>query len=147
MNKSDKIIELVMNIIQAFAVIAFVISNIGIMNLALMDIEKRIKELGIRMAVGAETKHIFVQIITEGTFLSFVGALGGIVSGFIFGSIINIYIYIKYRDIISSFIFYMPWTAAIYSAVGSLLIGLAFSIIPAKKACNDEIIKTITMSD
>lgn len=146
-SNSNRIVELVMKVIQSFAILAFVISNLGIMNLSLMDIEKRIKEIGIRMAVGAEPKHIIIQIVTECVSLSLIGALIGIVIGFLCGSIINIFICLKYKDILSSFIFYMPWKVAIYSAVGSLLIGLVFSIIPAKKASNIVIIKVITMKD
>lgn len=144
---SNKIIKLIMKIIQSFAVIAFVIGNLGIMNLSLMDIEKRIKEIGIKMAVGAETKHIIVQIIAECVFLSFIGTIAGIIIGCLCGSAINIFICIRYKDILSSFMFYMPWRSAIYSALGSLLIGLVFSIIPAKRASEVIIIEAIRVKD
>jgi putative ABC transport system permease protein len=60
------------------AAISLIVGGIGIMNIMLASISERVREIGIRKAVGASTGAVFTQILTESTVLSVVGGLAGL---------------------------------------------------------------------
>jgi putative ABC transport system permease protein len=109
------------------SVIALVVAGIGIMNIMLVSVTERIKEIGIRKAIGATKKDILTQFLMEAIFLSEFGGVAGIILGVSGGNIV-------------SYIFNIPavipvdW-AFIGLAVCSI-IGIGFGIYPAWKAAN-----------
>jgi putative ABC transport system permease protein len=62
------------------ATISLVVGGIGIMNIMLASISERVREIGIRLAVGARSSDIFVQILIESVTIAFIGGLLGIVA-------------------------------------------------------------------
>ena len=109
------------------SVIALVVAGIGIMNIMLVSVTERIKEIGIRKAIGATKKDILTQFLMEAIFLSEFGGIVGIILGVSGGNIV-------------SYVFNIPavipvdW-AFIGLAVCSI-IGIGFGIYPAWKAAN-----------
>lgn len=130
-----------------FSVLAFLISNLGIMNMTLISIAKRTKEVGIRKAIGATNTDISLQIIAESMVLSVIAALLGVLSGFVIGTVITLLISLYYIDIIQNFSIYMPWTAAAYAVIATIIVSLVFSLIPAHKASKLVIVDAIRTQD
>ena len=111
----------------AVAAISLIVGGIGIMNIMLVSVTERPREIGIRMAIGAMPQDILIQFLIEAIVLS---GLGGIV-GVIFG--------ISITMVVSHFMHFtliIDPTITIISLLFSMLIGIVFGIIPARKASN-----------
>jgi putative ABC transport system permease protein len=105
--------------------IALVTAGVGVMNIMLVSVTERTREIGIRKSIGARSKDILKQFLLEAIFLSEVGGLIGIVIGIIAGNIIA-----AQMDV--SMIF--PWFWAGVAIVTCSMIGILFGIYPAYKA-------------
>jgi putative ABC transport system permease protein len=107
------------------SVIALLVAGIGIMNIMLVSVSERIKEIGIRKAIGASRKDILTQFLSESVFLCQTGGITGIVLGIAGGNIVSI-------------IFKIPAVIPIDWAIIGLIvcsaIGIGFGSYPAWKA-------------
>lgn len=118
--------SIMMIILGSIATISLVVGGIGIMNIMLVSVSERTREIGIRKAIGAKKKDILVQFLIEALMLTGIGGLIGI----LFGVIIIKYV-IGAFEIITP-VYSMPWIIASFSI--SLIIGVVFGIFPAYKA-------------
>lgn len=116
------------------SVIALVVAGIGIMNIMLVSVSERIKEIGIRKAIGATRRDILTQFLTEAIFLSEFGGVAGIVLGVAGGNAVAAIF--KIPAVIP-----LDW-AFIGLAVCSV-IGIGFGIYPAWKAANMDPIESL----
>ena len=116
------------------SIIALVVAGIGIMNIMLVSVTERIKEIGIRKAIGATKKDILTQFLMEAVFLSEFGGIVGIIMGISAGNLV-------------SFIFKIPAVIPIDWAIIGLavcsLIGIGFGIYPAWKAAQLDPIESL----
>lgn len=123
---SMKSMDAIMNLmIGAIASISLFVAGIGIMNMMLVSVTERTKEIGIRKALGSPKKFILVQFLVESLTISFIGGAIGSLIG-IFGSI----------PILNSMgaEFYIAWSV-VFAAVGfAIFMGVVFGISPANKA-------------
>ncbi len=112
-------------LLTAVAAISLLVGGIGIMNIMLVSVTERIREIGLRMAIGATPKNILCQFIIEAVVLSTVGgAIGvavGIVTARTIGSVQNWPIVIEV-------------TSAFYSFLFSAFVGMFFGFYPAYRA-------------
>ncbi|MDX1809995.1 MAG: ABC transporter permease [Sulfurospirillaceae bacterium] len=122
-----KITSVLTIMLGAVAAISLVVGGIGIMNIMLVSVTERTREIGIRMAVGAMAKDILIQFLIEAVVLS---ALGGIV-GILFGLGITVMV----SSIIHINLIIDP-TITVVALLFSMLIGIIFGILPARKAAN-----------
>lgn len=118
--------SIMMIILGSIATISLVVGGIGIMNIMLVSVSERTREIGIRKAIGAKKKDILVQFLIEALMLTGIGGLIGI----LFGVLIIKYV-IGAFEIITP-VYSMPWIIASFSI--SLIIGVVFGIFPAYKA-------------
>ena len=106
--------------------IALIISGIGIMNIMLVTVTERTREIGLRMAVGASRREVLEQFLTEAVLIS----MGGGVIGILIGTAVPLSVGF-FTDA-----FRVPVSVtSIFVAFGvSLLVGVVFGILPASRA-------------
>ncbi|WP_418185410.1 ABC transporter permease [Aliarcobacter vitoriensis] len=104
--------------------ISLVVGGIGIMNIMLMAVKERTKEIGIRMATGARQSDIKRQFLTEAILVSFIGGIAGVIVAILIGSIL---IYFNIELIFSIKAILIAFSSAVIT-------GLIFGYIPASKA-------------
>jgi putative ABC transport system permease protein len=109
------------------SVISLIVGGIGITNIMLASITERIREIGVRMAVGAHRKHVFSQILIESSILGFLGGLLGIAAslGLIHG--IRQFVELAYEPVLT-------FNSVITSFGFSVLTGIFAGIFPGLKA-------------
>ena len=116
--------------LAAIAALALVVGGIGIMNIMLVAVEERIREIGLRKAVGAKNRHILEQFLIETIFITFVAGVIGI----ILGILISWFVAVVAQTLGYDWAFSLSPFAIILSVAISSLIGLIFGIIPARRA-------------
>jgi macrolide transport system ATP-binding/permease protein len=125
---ATKILGTITFFVSAVAFISLLVGGIGVMNIMLVSVTERIKEIGIRMAVGAKQQDVLTQFLIEAAILCFFGGLLGISISFIIGIFFNIFSP-EYKMVFSIWVTLM---ALVFSSI----IGLIFGYIPAKRASN-----------
>jgi putative ABC transport system permease protein len=109
----------------AIAAISLIVGGIGIMNIMLVSVRERTREIGLRKAIGAREQDILIQFLIEALSLSLVGGLIGLLIGILIAQAVNLSGMIKATVSIESVVL----------AVGfAMLIGLFFGIEPARRA-------------
>ncbi len=117
--------------LTAIASISLVVGGIGIMNIMLVSVVERTKEIGLRKAIGATNRDIMQQFLIESILLTFFGGAIGIGIGASLTFLVYI-IMIKFTTI--SWVFTLPLSSILLAFGVSTLTGLAFGIYPARKA-------------
>jgi putative ABC transport system permease protein len=116
-------------VLGAIASISLIVGGIGIMNIMLASILERIKEIGVRRAVGATQKDVLAQFLSEAVMISLAGGLAGIIVGGILAATIERIA--KIHTIVS------PLSVAVAFGV-SVAVGLVFGIMPASRAAKQD---------
>ncbi|MBI3627661.1 MAG: ABC transporter permease [Candidatus Sungbacteria bacterium] len=115
----------------SIACISLIVGGIGIMNIMLVSVVERTREIGLRKAVGATNNDILQQFLFEAVMLTFAGGVIGIV----IGSGLSVLAYVVLSKLVSTgWTLSLPISAVILAAGVSSLIGLVFGIYPARKA-------------
>lgn len=117
--------------LAAVAAISLVVGGIGIMNIMLVSVTERTKEIGLRKAIGATNRNILTQFLLEAVILTGFGGVIGIVLGSLFSLAASVLI-VKFAGLDWSFTF--PYSAAILGLVVSSFVGLVFGLYPASQA-------------
>jgi len=118
--------------LAAIGAISLIVGGIGIMNIMMVTVTERIREIGLRKAVGAKKGNILMQFLVETIIISLVGGIIGIIIGAIISALVALVAqYLGYGwDLIISL------SSIVLSCSVSILIGLVFGIYPAYKAAN-----------
>ena len=125
MGAMDRITSTMTALLGGIAAISLVVGGIGIMNIMLVSVTERTREIGIRKAIGAGQGSILLQFLIEALMLSLMGcALGVAIS----------YTILKVINSVSGHSFSMKPDVVILATVFSLIIGVIFGIYPARKA-------------
>jgi len=119
------------NFIIIIALVSLVVGGIGIANVMLVSVTERIREIGVRRAVGANRTMIILQFLIEAAALGLTGGLIGIIGGTVFN-----------RIIMGEAIF-LPWIWIGYSFLICVLIGIIAGLYPAIKAANINVIDAL----
>ncbi|MBI5798843.1 MAG: ABC transporter permease [Candidatus Yonathbacteria bacterium] len=119
--------------LAAVAAISLVVGGIGIMNIMLVSVTERTKEIGLRKALGATYKNILTQFLLEAVMLTGIGGLVGIIMGAFLSWAVATGI-TSFTNIVWTFSF--PISAAILGLGVSGAIGLIFGLYPARTAAN-----------
>ncbi|WP_439290758.1 MacB family efflux pump subunit [Lonepinella koalarum] len=113
-------------LISSIALISLVVGGIGVMNIMLVSVTERTKEIGVRMAIGARQANILQQFLIEAVLICLIGGVTGILLSVLFGTIFNLFM-TDFTMIFSSF-------SIISAVLCSTLIGVIFGYVPAKNA-------------
>jgi putative ABC transport system permease protein len=109
----------------AIASISLLVGGIGIMNILLVSVTERTREIGVRMAVGAKRYHILMQFLIEAMTLGLLGGVFGIVVGIAAA---------RSMTVVAGWPTIIPPSSIIVATLFSLLVGLFFGLYPANKA-------------
>lgn len=115
-------------LISSIAFISLVVGGIGVMNIMLVSVTERTKEIGIRMAVGAKRSDILWQFLIEATILCIIGGIIGLSLAYILGILFNM--------LSAGFMMKFSLAPAILALFTSSFIGIVFGYIPARNASN-----------
>jgi len=125
MQSANKITGIVGLIISCIAGISLLVGGIGVMNIMLVSVTERTREIGIRMALGAERKDILVQFLIESIVLCLLGGLIGVILGY--GGAWIVAKIAKWPSLVS-------WSTVLLAFGFSAGVGLFFGIYPANQA-------------
>lgn len=117
--------------LASIASISLLVGGIGIMNIMLVSVAERTKEIGLRKAVGATNADILQQFLWEAVMLTFIGGIAGVLFGS--ASVIALY-FILIKFLPTGWVFALPPYAVFLAVIVSTLTGLIFGIYPARKA-------------
>jgi len=119
--------------------ISLLVGGIGIMNIMLVSVTERTKEIGLRKALGARKRDILLQFLTESSLLSLIGGIIGIMFGWLIAYVVGQIAIATGND----FIPIVGTDAIILSTTFSAAIGLFFGIYPASRAANLEPVEAL----
>jgi len=121
-------------LLTSVAIVSLIVAGIGIMNIMLVTVTERTREIGIRKAIGAKKRDILLQFLIESTVLALLGGLIGILLGIgiseLLGSVSTFRTVISLEPIVVSFLF-------------SGLVGIFFGLYPAQKAASSNAIEAL----
>jgi putative ABC transport system permease protein len=117
--------EVMANLLLSVASISLLVGGIGIMNIMLVSVTERTREIGVRMAVGARTRHILVQFLVEAVVVSTIGGLIGVAVGLVGTHLVATLA--AWPTLVSA-----PAIAVAFSF--SAAVGIVFGFYPAKRA-------------
>ena len=120
-----KVTSIMTAIIGSIAGISLVVGGIGVMNIMLVSVTERTREIGIRIALGATQRQILIQFLIEAITLTLIGGVIGILFGWGVASIISLIA--KLPTLIS-------WQVVLGGVLFSMVIGVIFGIMPANRA-------------
>jgi len=112
-------------VLGAIASISLVVGGIGIMNIMLASVLERIREIGVRRAVGATERDILLQFLSEAVLISVTGGVSGIVVGAALSAGI---------ERVAGIATVVSWLSVVVAFAVSITVGIAFGIVPAYRA-------------
>lgn len=114
-------------LLAAVASISLIVGGIGIMNILLVSVTERTREIGLRMAIGARRTHVLLQFLAESVILSVTGGIAGIIMGVLFSQMISVFAG-------------WPTPISLAAVAGGFLfsaaVGIFFGYYPARKAAS-----------
>jgi putative ABC transport system permease protein len=129
-----KIADMLTVVLTLGAGITLIVSGVGIMNSMLANVQSRLKEIGIRKALGATSREIRLQFLTEAVFLS--------LSGGIIGTVIGLALPLTLGLLTPFKIPINPW-APVFALGSSVLVGVLFGTLPANRAARLDPVQTL----
>jgi len=125
LTRASSVTETLTLLLGGVAAVSLVVGGIGIMNIMLVSVTERTREIGIRLAIGAQPGDVLTQFLVEAVILSLVGGVIGI----LIGSAVALLL-----PSIAGWTTVLPWNAIVLAFGVSATIGMFFGIYPARKA-------------
>lgn len=134
LTSDSTILNLITSTTAGAAAISLLVAGIGIMNVMLVSVSERVREIGIRKAVGATNRQIRNQFIAEASFISLIGGILGVILAFLIDAIIRV---------VSNLTPDITWPSVVVSCGISLILGIVFGTLPAIKASRKDPIEAL----
>ena len=129
-----KIADMLTIVLMLAAAITLVVAGVGIMNSMLANVQARLREIGIRKALGATAKEIRLQFLIEAVFISLSGGIVGILLGLAVPVAVNVLAGINIP---------ISWVSVIVALGTSVLVGVGFGTLPANRAAQLDPVETL----
>ncbi len=126
--------DIISGMLTLVAGVSLVVGGIGVMNILLVSVAERTREIGIRKAVGASSMNILMQFLFEALILSLAGGILGLIIGYVVAFLISV---------VTPFAPYVNMQIIMIAVGTSLLIGLLFGMYPAIKAAKKNPIESL----
>jgi putative ABC transport system permease protein len=130
----SKIANMLTVVLTLAAAITLIVSGVGIMNSMLANVQARIREIGIRKALGATSREIRLQFLTEAVFLSLSGGLVGTVLGLAIPLTVGL---------LTPYKIPVDWLSAVIALSTSVVVGVIFGTVPANRAASLDPVETL----
>ncbi|HRH93255.1 MAG TPA: ABC transporter permease [Candidatus Peribacteria bacterium] len=118
--------------ITTIASISLLVGGIGIMNIMIVSVTERTREIGLRKAVGATRRNILLQFLAEAVVLTLtgglIGAIGGVATAWFAAALV--------KTVLATYVFVISWNSIFAAFLMAAVTGLVFGIAPARKAAN-----------
>lgn len=124
----------------AMAAISLIVGGIGIMNIMLISVNERTREIGLRKAVGATNGNIIWQFLFEAVILTLIGGAIGIICG----AVVAFIVYLVITNLGYHYSFIITPSSIVAALIVSVLIGLVFGIYPARRASRLEPVEALS---
>lgn len=131
---TNDILNLLTGFVSGIAAISLLVGGIGIMNIMLVSVTERTREIGIRKAVGATNRQIMGQFLVEAVTLSLVGSLLGVIIALLCNVLLRIFTHLQ--PVIT-----IP--VMLVATAVALLVGVIFGLVPAAKAAHKDPIEAL----
>lgn len=131
---AGSLLSIISSMLTLVASISLVVGGVGIMNIMLVSVSERTREIGIRKAVGASSGNILLQFLFESIILSFIGGIMGIALGYSTAFAISL---------ITPFAPHISWSILGITCLTSLIVGIIFGVYPAAKAATKDPITSL----
>jgi putative ABC transport system permease protein len=132
---TNKVFDIITTVITLIAGISLVVGGIGIMNIMLITVTERTREIGIRKALGAKRRDILAQFLIESIIICLIGGGIGIVFGVGLTAVVSV---------LQRWQYLLPWSSILIGLAVSITIGLFFGIYPALKAARLDPVVALT---
>lgn len=127
-------------LLVSIAGVSLVVGGIGIMNIMLVSVTERTREIGLRKALGASTRDILLQFLLEAVFLTVFGGLVGVLLGSLLSIVAG---FILSARLGVSWTSSVPWSAAVIGVLVSAAVGISFGLYPARRAARKDPVEAL----
>ena len=131
---ASSLFSIISGMLTAVAAISLFVGGIGVMNIMLVSVAERNREIGIRKVVGASSRSILMQFLLESLILSFTGGVMGLIFGYILAFLLST---------ITPFAPFISWEILTVTLLTTIIIGILFGIYPAIKAASRNPIESL----
>ena len=131
---AGSLLSIISSMLTLVASISLIVGGVGIMNIMLVSVSERTREIGIRKAVGASSGNILLQFLFESIILSFIGGIMGIALGYATAFAISL---------ITPFAPHISCSMLGITCLTSLIVGIIFGVYPAAKAATKDPITSL----
>ncbi len=130
----DQVFGVLTMFVAAVAAISLFVGGIGIMNIMLVSVSERTREIGIRKSIGATNQQILGQFLVEAVMLTMMGGILGVITSFIITGILRLNT--DYKP-------FIQWRVVVVAVGVTLAVGIIFGIVPAIKAARKDPIESL----
>lgn len=131
---SNQLFNAITGVMTAIAAISLFVGGIGIMNIMLVGVAERTREIGIRKAVGASHHTIITQFLIESLMTSLLGGIIGYALGYLMAFVISVFLYFTPA---------FNWITAVVALAMAVVVGVVFGVYPAFKASRKDTIESL----